>query len=107
LGAPRVLGFSSTYARERLARLFYTDTYDPGRGGIYHPRETRHVVEINLGVLTLLGIDALRDPESGRGVAEQALAARTAGRGGQSDSRSSRTFLRCPVGPGRGIDRQE
>src|SRR5262249_20255427 len=41
-------------------RLFYTDTYDPGRGGIYHPRETRHVVEINLGVLTLLGIAAPR-----------------------------------------------
>jgi lipopolysaccharide heptosyltransferase I len=59
-GAPRVLGFSSSYARERLARLFYTETYDPGRGGIYHPRETRHVVEINLGVLTLVGIDAPR-----------------------------------------------
>jgi lipopolysaccharide heptosyltransferase I len=55
-GAPRILGFASSYARERLARLFYTDAYDPGRGGIYDPRETRHVVEINLGVLTLLGI---------------------------------------------------
>src|SRR5438034_6422864 len=37
-------------ARERLARLFYTDACDPGRGGLYDPRETRHVVEINLGV---------------------------------------------------------
>jgi lipopolysaccharide heptosyltransferase I len=59
-GAPRVLGFASSYARERLARPFYTDTHDPGRGGIYHPRETRHVVEINLGVLTMVGIDGAR-----------------------------------------------
>src|SRR5437763_7435866 len=42
-GAPRVVGFSSRYARERPARLFYTDVYDPGRGGLYDPRETRHV----------------------------------------------------------------
>ena len=55
-GAPRVIGFSSRYARERAARLFYTDAYDPGRGGLYDPRETRHVVDINLGVLSLLGI---------------------------------------------------
>ncbi|MCU1383223.1 MAG: hypothetical protein JWL71_1920 [Acidobacteria bacterium] len=57
-GAPRVLGFSSRYARERLARLFYTEAHDPGRGGLYDPRETRHVVDINLGLLRLLGIDA-------------------------------------------------
>src|SRR5947207_15503991 len=55
-GAERVLGFASSYARERLARLFYTDAYDPGRGGLYDRRETRHVVEINLGLLTMLGI---------------------------------------------------
>jgi lipopolysaccharide heptosyltransferase I len=55
-GAPRVVGFSSRYARERLASLFYTDAHDPGRGGLYHPRETRHVVEINLGVLEAIGI---------------------------------------------------
>ena len=55
-GAPRVIGFSSAYARERLARLFYTEAYDPGRGGLYDPRETRHVVRINLGLLTLVGI---------------------------------------------------
>jgi heptosyltransferase I len=59
-GAPRVLGFSSRYARERAARLFYTEAHDPGRGGLYDPRETRHVVDINLGVLTLLGITAAR-----------------------------------------------
>jgi len=59
-GAPRVLGFSSRYARERAARLFYTEAHDPGRGGLYDPRETRHVVDINLGLLTLLGITAAR-----------------------------------------------
>lgn len=57
-GAPRVVGFSSRYARERAARLFYTEVHDPGRGGLYDPRETRHVVDINLGLLTRLGIDA-------------------------------------------------
>ena len=59
-GAPRVFGFSSRYARERAARLLYTEVYDPGRGGIYHPRETRHVVELNLNLLTLLGITGAR-----------------------------------------------
>jgi heptosyltransferase-1 len=57
-GAPRVVGFSSRYARERAARLFYTEVYDPGRGGLYDPRETRHVVDINLGLLGVLGITA-------------------------------------------------
>jgi len=59
-GAPRVIGFSATYARERFARLFYTDVYDPGRGGLYDLRETRHVIEINLGLLTMLGLNAGR-----------------------------------------------
>jgi heptosyltransferase-1 len=57
-GAPRVLGFSSSYARERAARLFYTEAYDPGRGGLYDARETRHVVDINLGLLSVLGVSA-------------------------------------------------
>jgi lipopolysaccharide heptosyltransferase I len=57
-GAPRVIGFSSRYARERAARLFYTEAHDPGRGGLYDPRETRHVVDINLSLLGLLGITA-------------------------------------------------
>jgi lipopolysaccharide heptosyltransferase I len=56
-GAARVIGFASPYAREGLARLFYTDAYDPGRGGMYDPRETRHVVEINLGLLQVLGLN--------------------------------------------------
>jgi ADP-heptose:LPS heptosyltransferase len=55
-GAPRVVGFASQYARERLARTFYTDVYDPGRGGMYAARETRHVVDVNLGMLGVLGI---------------------------------------------------
>jgi lipopolysaccharide heptosyltransferase I len=59
-GAPRVAGFVASYARERLARLFYTDVHDPGRGGLYDPRETRHVVDINLGLLTVLGLNAVR-----------------------------------------------
>jgi lipopolysaccharide heptosyltransferase I len=56
-GAARVVGFSSAYARESLARLFYTSAYDGGRGGLFDLRETRHVVQINLGVLGLLGIN--------------------------------------------------
>jgi lipopolysaccharide heptosyltransferase I len=59
-GAARVVGFSSRYARERLARLFYTDVYDPGRGGLYDPRETRHVVEINLGLLSVIGVTVVK-----------------------------------------------
>jgi heptosyltransferase I len=55
-GAARAIGFSSGYARESMARLFYTDAYDGGRGGLFDPRETRHVVAINLAVLGLLGI---------------------------------------------------
>jgi heptosyltransferase-1 len=55
-GADRVLGFASSYLRERLARPLYTEVYDPGCDGLYDPRETRHVVEINLGLLQPLGI---------------------------------------------------
>ena len=55
-GAQRVLGFSSRYLRERLARPFYTDVYDPGGGGMYDPRELSHVVQMNLGLLTTIGI---------------------------------------------------
>jgi heptosyltransferase-1 len=55
-GAQRVIGFTSAYARESLAHLLYTDTYDPGRGGIYDRRETRHVVEINLALLSVIGV---------------------------------------------------
>jgi ADP-heptose:LPS heptosyltransferase len=56
-GARRVIGFTSSYAREGLARIFYSDAYDPGRGGMHDRRETRHVVRINLGLLSCLGIE--------------------------------------------------
>jgi heptosyltransferase I len=63
-GARRVIGFSSAYLREPLARPFYGEVYDPGGGGMYDPRERSHVVQMNLGLLTLLGvpIDAPRFP---------------------------------------------
>jgi len=55
-GAPRVIGFSSNYLRERFARPFYTEVYDPGGGGMYDPRERSHVVRMNLGLLTAIGL---------------------------------------------------
>src|SRR5476651_715766 len=54
-GAARVVGFTSRYAREGLARWFYTEAHDPGGGGMYHVDE-QHVVYTNLGVLETLGI---------------------------------------------------
>src|SRR5436853_492603 len=56
-GAPRVIGFTSRYARERLASWFYTEAHDPGGGGMYHIDE-RHVVYTNLGLLAAFGIQA-------------------------------------------------
>jgi heptosyltransferase I len=61
-GAKRVVGFSSGYLRERLARPFYTEVYDPGGGGMYDPRERSHVVQMNLGLLTTIGV-AVAAPE--------------------------------------------
>ena len=55
-GSPRVIGFAARYLREPLARLLYTDVHDPGGGGMYAFSETRHVVQINLGVLQALGL---------------------------------------------------
>src|SRR4029077_2383984 len=57
-GAARVVGFAPAYLRERLARPFYTDVYDPGGGGMYDPRERSHVVQMNLGLLTAIGVTA-------------------------------------------------
>jgi lipopolysaccharide heptosyltransferase I len=82
-GAGRVMGFSSRYLREPLARLFYTDVYDPGGEGIYAPSETRHVVEINLGILETLGIRAARPEfpiERVESAAARQAAAATGGR---------------------------
>ena len=55
-GAARVIGFAASYVRERVASMFYTDTYDPGSGGVRDHAEGRHVVQINLGLLQMLGI---------------------------------------------------
>jgi heptosyltransferase-1 len=55
-GASRVVGFSSRYLREPLARVLYTDVYDPGGRGMYSQSEKRHVVQINLGLLEPLGV---------------------------------------------------
>jgi heptosyltransferase-1 len=69
-GASRVIGFTSRYARESLASLFYTERYDPGGPGLFAAGERRHVVQINLGILSQLGIEVaapvfgLRAPQS-------------------------------------------
>ena len=56
-GASKVVGFNGKYAREPLARVFYTDVHDPGGDGMYAAAETRHVVDINLGMLRAIGIN--------------------------------------------------
>lgn len=55
-GVPRVVGFTARYLREPLARMLYTDIHDPGGDGIYARTETRHVIDINLGLLEPLGV---------------------------------------------------
>jgi len=55
-GARRVIGFARRHARESAASLFYSERYDPGGPGALDPTDTRHVVTINLGMLTMLGI---------------------------------------------------
>ena len=46
--AIRVIGFPGAHLRERAARLFYTETHDPG--------DARHVIEKNLRLLAPLGV---------------------------------------------------
>jgi lipopolysaccharide heptosyltransferase I len=82
-GAARSVGFSSRYVRERLARLFYTDAYDPGGGGLFDPHETRHVVDINLGLLSAIGLTAARPEfpiDAVDSAAARAIGDRTGGR---------------------------
>ena len=55
-GARRVIGFARRHARESAASLFYSERSDPGGPGALDPTDTRHVVTINLGMLTMLGI---------------------------------------------------
>src|SRR5262245_66312028 len=68
-GASRVVGFNGKYAREPLARAFYTSVHDPGGAGMYAPGETRNVVDINLGVVIAIGIDP-RPPEYSRALVD-------------------------------------
>ncbi len=79
-GAPRVVGFTSRYARERLASWLYTEAYDPGGGGMYHIDE-RNVVYTNLGILRMFGIDA-SEPEFPIDRAESPVAAALAANAG-------------------------
>ena len=51
-GARRILGFTPPYLRERAARVFYTETHDPG--------DTTHVIEKNLTLAASLGADVSR-----------------------------------------------
>lgn len=55
-GARRVVGFERRYLREPLARAFYSQAHDPGGAGLYARAELRHVIRINLGLLTWLGV---------------------------------------------------
>ena len=57
-GAARVIGFSTRHLRERLARPFYTEVYDPGGGVMRDRTSDRHVVHLNLGLLRAIGLDA-------------------------------------------------
>jgi heptosyltransferase-1 len=57
-GARRVIGFAAPQVRERVAAWFYTETYDPGRGGVRAGGDMMHVVRLNLGFLGQLGIEA-------------------------------------------------
>jgi lipopolysaccharide heptosyltransferase I len=54
-GAPRVVGFAARHLRERLARVFYTDAYDPGGPASYDRESMRHVIRLNLSLLEPLG----------------------------------------------------
>jgi heptosyltransferase I len=57
-GADAVIGLNGSYVREGLARFLYTQTYDPGCQGLYDPAERRHIVDINLGLLSPLGVSS-------------------------------------------------
>ena len=106
----------STLARAARAAVLYRVSRSRAAAEFTHPDETRHVVTINLGLLDAArhrrhagrsfpisrpvrgrrcacatgDRRALRAAEPGRGVAEQALAARPAGGAGQRASRSAR-----------------
>jgi heptosyltransferase I len=76
-GARRVIGFSSRYLREPMARLFYTETHDPDGGGMYHEDES-HVVLTNLGLLAPLGLHDDAPPEFPIDVVDSGVAKKVA-----------------------------
>ena len=57
-GARQVVGFSSTYLREKPARLFYTRTHNPGGAALLDAAEPEHIVRTNLRLLEAFGIAA-------------------------------------------------
>lgn len=60
-GAAQVVGFSRSNLREPLARFFYSRARDSVRAEeaqAFDGRDSRHVVELNLGVLRAIGVDA-------------------------------------------------
>jgi heptosyltransferase I len=81
-GARRVIGFSASYVRERLARLFYTEVYDPGSRGVRDHAAGRHIVDINLGLLRPLGLSSPSLPEFPIDPVESAAARRVAAQAG-------------------------
>lgn len=72
-GARRVIGFGAGYVRESLARTCYTETWDPGGAGTFDRTSVRHVIDLNLGLLSRLGV-ASAPPEFPLGPVDSALA---------------------------------
>jgi lipopolysaccharide heptosyltransferase I len=82
-GARRVIGFARPHLREPAARLFYTGTHDPGGAGLRDPRDPRHVIFLNLGLLSALGISTAQVEfpfEARRSEIAQSVAERAGGR---------------------------
>ncbi len=82
-GAARVVGFANSYIRERLARPFYSEVYDPGSRGLYDPDDMRHVVHVNLAMLTRIGLTVVTPEfaiERPRSEVAHSIAERTGGR---------------------------
>jgi lipopolysaccharide heptosyltransferase I len=80
-GARRIIGFSKTHAREPVAAMLYTETYEPGSSGMRTPGEKTHVVRLNLGFLERLGIEAA-EPEFPIEIPDSAVAREIADRAG-------------------------
>jgi len=60
-GASRVVGFGRSNLREPLARVFYStarDSFGAEGAQVFDRRDSRHVVELNLGLLQAIGVNA-------------------------------------------------